>query len=106
MSTRQEFDFAHLEQLLRGVDEWAEQERSRAGADKEQRNRQEAESRDQIEEAKTRRTTFEEYIRTCYTLLSKPLRIQKTRALVRTAPSQVRRTDPVRLCRNQRRTFQ
>jgi hypothetical protein len=120
MSTRQESDFARLEQLLQEADERAELERQRVDeeqrnrkeaderaeqerrraeeerrrAEVEQRNRQEAderaelerqraederrraeeaESRAHIEESKTRQTTFEEYIRTCHTLLSKPL---------------------------------
>jgi hypothetical protein len=67
------------------ADERAELERQRE--EDEQRNRkeadervelerlraEEAESRARIEESKTRWTTFEEYIRTCHTLLSKPL---------------------------------
>lgn len=56
-----------------------ERERRRA-ADK-QRNRHKAESRAQIEGKKTRPTTFEEYIRACHTLLSKPLRIQTDKSL-------------------------
>ena len=81
MSSRRESDFARLERLLREADERAEPERRRA--DKEQRNRKEADeraelerqragaagSRANIEESKTRQTTFEEYIRTCHTLL-------------------------------------
>jgi hypothetical protein len=68
------------------ADERAEQERRRAEderrrAEDEQRNRQEAESRAQIEGKKTRPTTFEEYIRACHTLLSKPLRIQTNKSL-------------------------
>jgi len=100
MSSRRESDFARLEQLLREADERAELERKRADdeqrnrkeadkraeierqrADEEQRNRREAETRAQIEEKKTRRTTFEEYIRTCHTLLSKPLRVQTDKSL-------------------------
>ncbi|KAL5328001.1 hypothetical protein ACEPPN_005707 [Leptodophora sp. 'Broadleaf-Isolate-01'] len=61
------------------ADERAELERRRA--EDEQRNRQEAESRAQIEGKKTRPTTFEEYIRACHTLLSKPLRIQTDKSL-------------------------
>ena len=61
------------------ADERAEQERRRAEG--EQRNRQEAESRPQIEGKKTRPTTFEEYIRACHALLSKPLRIQTDKSL-------------------------
>jgi len=114
MASRQESDFAHLEQLLREAEERAEQERRRAQeaderaelerrraqeaernqkeaderaelerrrAEDEGRNRQEAESRAQIEGKKTRPTTFEEYIRACHTLLSKPLRIQTDKSL-------------------------
>jgi len=93
MSSRRESEFARLEQLLREADELAEQERRRAEeankraeqerrcAEDEQRNRQEAESRAQIEGKKTRPTTFEEYIRACHTLLSKPLRIQTDKSL-------------------------
>src|SRR5271156_631760 len=107
MSSRRESDFARLEQLLREADERAEQERKRADeerrrAEDEQRNRkeaderaelerqraederrraEEAESRAHIEESKTRRTTFEEYIRTCHTLLSKSLRVQTDKSL-------------------------
>jgi len=57
----------------------AEQERRRA--DDEQRNRHEVESLAQIEGKKTRPTTFEEYIRACHTLLSKPFRIQTDKSL-------------------------
>ncbi|KAH6672621.1 hypothetical protein B0J14DRAFT_77847 [Halenospora varia] len=93
MSSRRDSDFARLEKLLQEerrnrqeADERAEQERKRAEeergrADDEQRNRQEAESRAQIEGKKTRPTTFEEYIRACHTLLSKPLRIQTDKSL-------------------------
>jgi hypothetical protein len=100
MASKQESDFAHLEQLLREAVERAEQERRRAEeaernqkeaderaelerrrAEDEGRNRQEAESRTQIEGKKTRPTTFEEYIRACHTLLSKPLRIQTDKSL-------------------------
>ncbi|KAH6698225.1 hypothetical protein BKA61DRAFT_583388 [Leptodontidium sp. MPI-SDFR-AT-0119] len=68
------------------ADERAEQERrhaeqERRRAEDEQRGRQEAESRAQIEGKKTRPTTFEEYIRACHTLLSKPLRIQIDKSL-------------------------
>jgi hypothetical protein len=65
MSSRRESDFVRLEQLLREADERAEQER---------RNRIE-------EQKKTSRTTFEEYIRACHKLLSKPLRIQTDKSL-------------------------
>ncbi|KAF4610376.1 hypothetical protein G7Y89_g15743 [Cudoniella acicularis] len=54
------------------ADERAEQERRRA--EDKQRNRQEA-------EPKTRPTTFEKYIHTCYTLPSKPYRIQTDKSL-------------------------
>lgn len=93
MSSRRESDFERLEQLLREADERAkeaneraERERKRAEderrrAEDEQRNRLEAESRAQIEGKKTRPTTFEEYIRACHTLLSKPLRIQTDKSL-------------------------
>jgi hypothetical protein len=79
MSSRRESDFARLQQLLREANERAEQERRRA--EDERRNRQQAESRAQIEGRKTRPTTFEEYIRACHTLLSKPLRIQTDKSL-------------------------
>ncbi|TVY90595.1 hypothetical protein LAWI1_G003827 [Lachnellula willkommii] len=86
MSSRRDSDYARLEQLLQEeqrnrqeADERAELERRRA--EDEQRNRQEAESRAEIEGKKTRRTTFEEYIRACHTLLSKPLRIQTNKSL-------------------------
>ena len=100
MSSRRESDFARLEQLRREADERAEQERRRADeerrraelerqrAEDEQRNRKEADERAElerqrarIEQSKTRRTTFEEYIRTCHTLLSKPLRVQTDKNL-------------------------
>jgi hypothetical protein len=100
MSSRRESDFARLEQLLREADERAEQERRRAQeaeqraemerqrAEDEQRSRKEAEQRAELErrraedeEKKTKRTTFEEYIRTCHTLLSKPLRVQTDKSL-------------------------
>ena len=77
---------ACLEQLLREADERAEQERKRA--DEEQRNRKKADERAELErqraedeQKKTRRTTFEEYIQTCHTLLSKPLRVQTDKSL-------------------------
>lgn len=79
MSSRRDSDFARLEQMLQEADERAEKERQRA--DDEQRNRQEAESRAQIEANKTRPTTFEEYIHACHTLLSRPLRIQTDKSL-------------------------
>jgi len=47
MSSRQESDFARLEQLLREADERAELERKRA--DDEQRNRKEADERAELE---------------------------------------------------------
>jgi hypothetical protein len=46
-------------------------EDERRRAEDERRRTEEAESRAHIEESKTRQTTFEEYIRTCYTLLSR-----------------------------------
>ena len=69
-----------LEQLLREANQRAQEaeERTRLErrlAEDEQRNRQEAESRAQIKGRETKSTTFEEYIRACHTLLSKPLRI-------------------------------
>jgi hypothetical protein len=100
MSSRRDSDFARLEQLLqeerrnrqeaderaKEAEERAELPRRRAEderrrAEGEQRNRQEAESRAQIERKKTRPTTFEEYIRACHALLSKPLRIQTDKSL-------------------------
>jgi hypothetical protein len=92
MSSRQDSDFARLKKLLqeerrsreeanerakqkrrraKEADERAELERRRAK--NKRQNRQEAESRAQIKRKKTRPTTFEEYIRACHTLLSKPL---------------------------------
>jgi hypothetical protein len=93
MSSRRDSDFARLEQLLqeerrnrqeadeRAKDAEERAELARRRAEDEQRNRQEAESRAQIEGKKTRATTFEEYIRACHTLLSKPLRIQTDKSL-------------------------
>ncbi|KAF4622786.1 hypothetical protein G7Y89_g14241 [Cudoniella acicularis] len=86
ISSRRESDLERLEQLLREADERAKEaneraERERKRAEDEQRNRQEAESRAQIEEKKARPTTFEEYIRACHTLLSKPLSIQRDKSL-------------------------
>ncbi|KAL5313252.1 hypothetical protein ACEPPN_018985 [Leptodophora sp. 'Broadleaf-Isolate-01'] len=100
MSSRRDSDFARLEQLLleerrnrQEADERAELERQRAElerrrAEEEQRNRKEADERAQQErrraeeqEERTRRTTYEEYIRACHTLLSKPLRIQTDKSL-------------------------
>jgi hypothetical protein len=65
MPSRRESEFARLEQLL-------QQERRRA---------EEADERAKQERKKTRPTTFEEYIRACHTLLSKPLRIQTDKSL-------------------------
>lgn len=86
MSSGWKSEFARLEQLLREADERAEQERRRA--EDERRNRLEADERAERErrraeeqEKKTRHTTFEEYLRACYTLLSKPLRIQTDKSL-------------------------
>jgi pyruvate-formate lyase len=93
MSSRRDSDFARLEQLLqeerrnrqeadeRAKDAEERAELARRRAEDEQRNRQEAESRAQIEGKKTRPTTFEEYIRACHTLLSKPLRNQTDKSL-------------------------
>jgi hypothetical protein len=68
------------EQLNRKeADERTVLERQRA--EDERRRAEEAESRAHIEESKTRRTTFEEYIRTCHILLSKPLRVQTDKSL-------------------------
>jgi hypothetical protein len=101
MSLRQESDFAHLKHLLQEADKQAEQEQKRTDkeqrrAEDEQRNRKEANKRAELErqrtedkrrraeeakscayikESKTRQTMFEKYIRTCYTLLLKPLRV-------------------------------
>jgi hypothetical protein len=79
MSSRRESEFACLEQLLREADEQAEQERrcteeADECAEQEQRHTED-------EGKKTRPTTFEEYICACYTLLSKPLRIQTDKSL-------------------------
>jgi hypothetical protein len=107
MSSRRDSDFARLEQLLREANERAEQERrNRKEADEraelERRNRKEADERAELErqraddergraeeeqrtrqqaENKIRRTTFDEYIRTCHKLLSKSLCIQTDRRL-------------------------
>lgn len=84
MSSRQESDFACLEQLVREADKRAAQERRRAEderAEHERRRAEEAEARVQLEEEKTKPTTFEEYVRACHTFLSKPLRIQTDRSL-------------------------
>jgi hypothetical protein len=93
MSSRRDSDFARLEQLLQEerrnrqeADERAKEAEERAElarrrAEDEQQNRQEAESRAQIEGKKTRPTTFEEYIRACHILLSKPLCIQIEKSL-------------------------
>merc|ERR1711977_406729 len=71
----------------------AELERQRAGqerrrAEEELRNGEEADERAEQERRraedegkKTRRTTYEEYIRACHTLLSKPLRVQTDKSL-------------------------
>jgi hypothetical protein len=61
------------------ADERAEQERMHA---EHERWRAEDERRNRIkEEKKTRPTTFEEYLCACYTLLSRPLRIQTEKSL-------------------------
>lgn len=79
MSSRRESDFARLEQKLREADQLRREadertELERKRADEERRRAEEAEE-------KTRSTTFEQYIRACHTLLSKPLRIQTDRSL-------------------------
>jgi hypothetical protein len=100
MSSRRESDFARLQRLLREANERAKEERKRAEEErkraedaderaKEARKRaQEAnerveqeQKRADEEQTKTRPTTFEEYIRTCHTLLSKPLRVQTDKSL-------------------------
>ncbi|KAL5312936.1 hypothetical protein ACEPPN_019362 [Leptodophora sp. 'Broadleaf-Isolate-01'] len=75
------------------ADERAEQERQRAEderrtrkaaderAEQERRRAEEAEARAQLEEEKTKPTTFEEYLHACHTFLSKPLRIQTDKSL-------------------------
>jgi len=72
MSSRRESDFERLEQLLREADERAKEANERA-----ERERRRAED----EQRKTRPTSFEEYIRACHTLLSKPLSIQTDKSL-------------------------
>merc|ERR1711977_163227 len=93
MSSRRDSDFALLEQMLekerrnrQEADERAELERQRA--EQERRRAEEAHERAEQERRraedegkKTRPTTFEEYIRACHTLLSKPLRIQTDKSL-------------------------
>jgi hypothetical protein len=79
MSSRRESEFARLEQLLREADERAEQERRRAEEADERAEQERRRAED--EGKKTRPTTFEEYIRACHTLLSKPLRIQTDKSL-------------------------
>jgi len=86
MSSWRESEFARLEQLLREADERAEQERRRAEkADEraeQERRRADDERRNRIvEEKKTRPTMFEEYLRACHTLLSKPLQVQTDKSL-------------------------
>jgi hypothetical protein len=86
MSSRRESDFERFEQLLREADERvkeandrAERERERAERERERAERERKRAED--EEKKTRSTTFEEYIRACHTLLSKPLSIQTDKSL-------------------------
>jgi hypothetical protein len=74
------------ERSRKEAEQRAELERQRA--QDEERSRKEAEQRAELErqraedeEKKTRRTIFKEYIHTCYTLLSKPLRIQTDKSL-------------------------
>jgi len=100
ISLRRELEFARLEQLLREANERAEQERRRAEeaderAEDERRNRKEADERAELErrraederrnqiaeEKKTRPTIFEEYLRACHILFSKPLQIQTDKSL-------------------------
>ena len=61
------------------ADERAEQERRRAEEADERAEQERRRAED--EGKKTRPTTFEEYIRACHTLLSKPLRIQTDKSL-------------------------
>ena len=79
MSSRRESDFARLQRLLREANERAEEERKRA-QEANERVEQEQKRVDE-EQTKTRPTTFEEYIRTCHTLLSKSLRVQTDKSL-------------------------
>lgn len=93
MSSRRESDFERLEQLLREANERAKEaneraERERRRAEDEQRNREQADERAEQgrrraeeQEKKTKPTTFEEYLRACHALLSKPLRIQTDKSL-------------------------
>jgi hypothetical protein len=100
MSLRRESEFARLKQLLWEADKQAEQERRRAEdkrriwkeADKrveqEQRRAEEADERAEQErrraedaKEKTKPIILEEYLRVCYTFLSKPLRIQIDKSL-------------------------
>lgn len=107
ISSRRDSDFVRLEQLLQEerrnrqeADERAEEERRRAKeaderaeqerrrVEDEQRNREEADEKAEQErrrakeqEKKTKPTTFEEYLRACHTLLSKPLHIQTDKSL-------------------------
>lgn len=67
MPSKRESDLARLKQLLREVDEQAEKERRCA---------EDAEASPQIEEEKTKATTFEEYLHACHTLLLKLLYMQ------------------------------
>ncbi|CZT13877.1 uncharacterized protein RCO7_00684 [Rhynchosporium graminicola] len=72
MSSGRESDIARLEQLLREADQRVEWERRRA---------EEAEARAQLEEEKTKPTTFEEYLYAYHKFLSKPLYIQTDKSL-------------------------
>jgi hypothetical protein len=81
MSSREDSELARLQQLLREADQRAQKAVERA---EQERRRAEDERRIRIaEEKKTRSTTFEEYICTCHTLLSKPLRIQTDKSLIK-----------------------
>ncbi|KAG9247662.1 hypothetical protein BJ878DRAFT_532435 [Calycina marina] len=74
MSSRQESDFARLERLLREAEQRAQEANERAEQERQQ-------ARAQIEEEKTKPTTFEEYLRACHTFLSKQLHIQTDKSL-------------------------
>jgi hypothetical protein len=78
---REEADERAEVERRRAEDERRNREEADERAEVERQRTEEAESRAHIEEIKTRRTTFEEYIRTCHTLLSKPLRVQTDMSL-------------------------
>ena len=79
MSSRRESDFERLEQLLREADERAKEANERA--ERERKHAEDKRRRAENEQRKTRPTSFEEYIRACHTLLSKPLSIQTDKSL-------------------------